>query len=351
MAQDQNIAFDPRWQAVLDRDPAADGRFFYAVRTTGVYCRPSCPSRQAKRANVEFFPTAQGAEAAGYRPCLRCHPNAATPAQANAALIAEACRIIEAADTPLDGAALAARIGLSRFHFQRQFKAVTGMTPRTYAAAHRAGRMRRELSGNASVTGAIYDAGFNSSSRFYAQSDAILGMSPSEYRKGGADVEIRFALAQCALGAILVAASDKGVCAISLGDRPEPLLTELQDMFPNARLIGGDTPFEAMVARVIGFVEAPQTGLDLPLDIRGTAFQQRVWQALRDIAPGETASYAQIAARIGAPSATRAVAGACAANKLAVVIPCHRVVRTDGALSGYRWGIERKRELLQREAG
>ena len=350
MAKDQNLPPDALWQAVLDRNPALDGQFCYGVRTTGVYCRPSCPSRRAKRENVTFFSDPDAAEAAGFRPCLRCHPRAQTPMQANAELIAAACRMIEDADAPLPTADLAARIGLSRFHFHRQFKAVTGMTPRAYAAAQRADRMRRGLQGHTSVTGAIYDAGFNSSSRFYATADQILGMAPDTYRKGGADSQIRFAIAQCALGAILVAASDRGICAISMGDAPQPLLTELQEMFPKARLIGGDAAFDLLVAQVVGLVEAPQIGLNLPLDIRGTAFQQRVWQALRDLRPGETASYADIARRIGAPDATRAVAGACAANRLAVAIPCHRVVRADGAISGYRWGVARKRALLQREA-
>ena len=351
MSQDQNLVPDTQWQAVLDRDAVADGRFVYAVRTTGVYCRPSCPSRRARRQNVSFYASPEAAEAAGFRPCLRCHPRGVSPTQANAALIAAACRMIAEAEMPLPTQALARRIGLSTFHFHRQFKAATGMTPRAYAQAHRAGRLRAGLPDSASVTHAIYDAGFNASSRFYAASDAILGMTPGAFRKGGAGQTIRFALGQCALGAILVAATDRGLCAISLGDAPEPLLAELQDRFPQARLIGGDAAFESMVAQVVAMVERPQDGLDLPLDIRGTAFQQRVWQALRQIPAGQTVSYAELAQRIGAPGAHRAVAGACAANILAVAIPCHRVVRTDGALSGYRWGVQRKRALLDREAG
>ncbi|MFT4012527.1 MAG: bifunctional DNA-binding transcriptional regulator/O6-methylguanine-DNA methyltransferase Ada [Paracoccus sp. (in: a-proteobacteria)] len=350
MDQDQSSGADPRWQAVVTRDEGADGSFVYAVRTTGVYCRPSCPSRHAKRRNVVFYALPEQAEAAGYRPCLRCHPRGQSPAQANAALIVAACRMIEAAETPPSTADLARRIGLSPYHFHRQFKSRTGMTPHAYAQAHRAGRLRAGLAQAESVTQAIYDAGFVSASRFYEQSAAILGMSPGEYRKGAADLPIRFALGQCALGAILVACSPRGVCAISLGDAPEPLLAEFQDRFPRAELIGGDPEFEALVAQVVGFVEAPGTGLDLPLDIRGTAFQERVWAALRQIPAGETVSYAQLAARIGAPQGHRAVAGACAANTLAVAIPCHRVVRSDGAISGYRWGVARKRELLAREA-
>ncbi|WP_287884544.1 MULTISPECIES: bifunctional DNA-binding transcriptional regulator/O6-methylguanine-DNA methyltransferase Ada [Paracoccus] len=340
---------DPRWQRVLARDAAADGSFVYAVRTTGVYCRPSCPSRRAKPQNVTLYASPDQAEAAGFRPCRRCNPRGASAAEANAALVAAACRLIEQAETPPTLQALAEAAGLSPFHFHRQFKAVTGLTPRAYAAAHRAGRLRARLAQGASVTGAIYEAGFNSSSRFYEGADGMLGMTPSAWRKGGAGAEIRFALGQCALGAILVAQSRRGICAIALGDDPEALLRDFQDRFPAATLIGGDAEFEALVARIVGFIEAPGIGLDLPLDIRGTAFQQRVWQALRQIPPGTTASYAEIARRIGEPQASRAVAQACAANPIAVAIPCHRVVRSDGALSGYRWGVARKRALLDRE--
>ena len=350
MHQDQNTALDPRWQTVLRRDRDADGSFVYAVRSTGVYCRPSCASRRAKPENVSFFPSPEAAEAQGFRPCLRCHPRGQSPAEANAALIAAACRMIEESEEAPSTEALAHRIGLSTFHFHRQFKALTGLTPRGYASAYRGGRLREALASGASVTAAIHEAGFGSASRFYETAESVIGMSPTAFRKGGAEAEIRFALAQCSLGAILVASTEKGLCAISLGDEPEPLLIELQNRFPQARLIGGDAAFEALVARVVAFVEAPGTGLDLPLDIRGTAFQQRVWQALRDIRAGETVSYAELAARIGDPKAVRAVAGACAANTLAVAIPCHRVVRSDGAISGYRWGVARKREILDREA-
>ncbi len=351
-ADPQSTERDPRWQSVLARDAAADGRFVYAVRTTGVYCRPSCPSRRARAENVRFYASGAEAEAAGFRPCRRCHPQGQSTAEANAALVAEACRLIEMSETPPALETLAARIGMSAHHFHRQFKAVTGLTPREWGAAHRARRLRAGLDdGQGSVTQAIYEAGYNSNSRFYERSDEVLGMTPTEYRQGGRDAEIRFALAQCSLGAILVAESARGICMIALDDAPEPLLRALQDRFPRARLIGGDAAFEARVARVIGFVETPRLGLDLPLDIRGTAFQQRVWQALRQIPAGETASYAEIAQRIGAPRAVRAVAQACAANQIAVAIPCHRVVRTDGTLSGYRWGVARKRALLAGEAG
>ncbi|HQW58718.1 MAG TPA: bifunctional DNA-binding transcriptional regulator/O6-methylguanine-DNA methyltransferase Ada [Thermomonas sp.] len=268
----------------------------------------------------------------------------------HAALIARACRRIEAAEQPPSLDDLAQDAGLSPFHFHRVFKAATGLTPKAYATAHRANAVRASLArGKASVTDAIFDAGFNANSRFYEHADAMLGMKPAQYRAGGADARIAFAIGQCSLGAILVARSARGVCAISLGDDPDALLGELQDRFPRAELIGGDAGFERLVAQVVGLIEQPNIGHELPLDIRGTAFQQRVWQALRQIPAGETASYAQIAQRIGSPKSVRAVAGACAANTLAVAIPCHRVVRSDGALSGYRWGVERKRELLSRE--
>jgi len=342
---------DPRWQAVIARDRAFDGEFVYSVRSTGVYCRPSCPARHAKPGNVAFHAGPAEAEAAGFRACKRCTPNEASLVEQHAAMMEKACRTIETADEPPALKALAASVGMSPFYFHRVFKAVTGLTPKAYAAAHRSRRAREQLlNGKASVTEAIYDAGFNSSGRFYATSNAVLGMTPTAFRAGGVDTDIRFAIAECSLGAILVAASDKGICAISLGDDAELLARELQDRFPNANLIGGDAEFEALVARVVGFVEAPQFGLDLPLDVRGTAFQQRVWQALRDIPAGETASYAEIAERIGSPKAVRAVAGACAANAIAVAIPCHRVIKNDGALSGYRWGVERKRALLAKEA-
>ncbi len=263
--------------------------------------------------------------------------------------MAEACRAIEAAEELPTLDRLAGQAGLSAFHFHRVFKAVTGLTPKDYASAHRGKRMRDELSGAESVTDALYGAGFNSSGRFYAAADKLLGMKPDAYRKGGADSRIRFAIGQCSLGAILVAQSERGICAILLGDDPEELIRDLEERFPNASLIGGDRDFEDLVAKVVGFVEAPNLGLDLPLDVRGTAFQERVWQALRDIPAGQTVSYSELAEKIGSPNAVRAVAGACAANKIAVAIPCHRVVRRDGDLSGYRWGVERKSALLARE--
>ena len=344
------VTDDERWAAVVRRDPAADGRFYYSVSTTGVYCRPTCAARLARREHVRFHLTCAEAEGAGFRPCKRCRPNEAPLAERQASVVARACRLIEAAEESPGLDALAAAAGLSRFHFHRVFKAVTGLTPKAYAAAHRANRVRDELTRSPTVTDAIYGAGFNSNGRFYATSSKVLGMTPTDFRAGAPGASIRFAVGECSLGSILVAASDKGICAILLGDDPDALARDLQDRFPKARLIGGDPGFERWVAEVVGFVEAPQLGLALPLDVRGTAFQQRVWRALSEIAPGSRASYAEIAGRIGAPKAVRAVAKACAANPLAVAIPCHRVVRHDGALSGYRWGVERKRALLAREA-
>jgi AraC family transcriptional regulator, regulatory protein of adaptative response / methylated-DNA-[protein]-cysteine methyltransferase len=264
--------------------------------------------------------------------------------------VTRACRRIETAEAAPSLEALAEAAGMSPFHFHRVFRALTGLTPRGYAIAQRDSRVRRELERSNTVTQAIYESGYNSNGRFYAKSDAVLGMTPTVYRAGGATAEIRFAIGECSLGSILVARSDRGVCAIMLGDDPGVLARDLQERFPRAELIGGDAEFEELVAKVVGFVEAPGLGPDLPLDVRGTAFQQRVWQALREIPAGRTATYSEIAGRIGAPRAVRAVAGACAANALAVAIPCHRVVRTDGSLSGYRWGVERKRALLERES-
>ena len=340
---------DWRWLAVTQRDKAADGTFYYAVRTTGVYCRPSCPSRQARRENVAFYDSGAQAEQAGFRACKRCKPNEAALGERQAQAIATVCRAIEQAEDLPSLDELAQIAGMSRFHFHRVFKEKTGVTPKAYAAAQRAQRLRAGLAQSGSVTNAMYDAGFNSSGHFYAESSGRLGMTPSAYRAGGSGTQIRFAVAQCWLGAILVATTEKGVCAITLGDDPDRLVRDLQDQFPQAELIGGDATFEKLVAKVIGFIESPQGDLNLPLDVRGTAFQQRVWQALRDIPAGQRVTYSDIAGRIGSPTAVRAVASACASNAIAVLIPCHRVVRMDGSLSGYRWGVERKQALLARE--
>jgi AraC family transcriptional regulator, regulatory protein of adaptative response / methylated-DNA-[protein]-cysteine methyltransferase len=343
-------AHDPRWASVVARDPKADGTFYYSVQTTGVYCRPSCAARLARPEHVRFHATCEDAENAGFRPCKRCTPHQASLIERHAANVTAACRIIEASE-PVPGLEdLASRVGVSPSHFHRVFKHVTGLTPRAYAAAHRATRLRQALGRRATVTAAIFDAGYHANSRFYETSHAVLGMTPTTYRAGGANTDIRFAIGACALGSILVATSARGVCAILLGDDPDALARQLQDQFPRAQLLGGDAAFEALVATVVGCVDAPGIALDLPLDVRGTAFQQRVWQALREIPAGDTASYGAIAHRVGAPQAGRAVAQACAANALAVAIPCPRVVRNDGGLSGYRWGVERKRALLGKEA-
>ena len=342
---------EERWAAVQARDARADGQFVYAVRTTGVYCQPSSTARLPKRENVVFFASAAAAEAAGYRASRRARGDAGSAAAGRAALVARACRLIESSETPPSLDELALEMGMSPFHFHRLFKAEIGLTPKAYGSAYRARKLREELSSaDTSITTAIYDSGFNSNSRFYEASEQLLGMRARDYRAGGSGATIRFAVGQCALGAILVAQSQRGICAILLGDDPDRLVRDLQDQFPKAELIGSDGQFEQLIAQVVGFIEAPAMGLHLPLDVQGTAFQERVWRALREIPPGTTASYTDIAVRIGAPKAVRAVAKACATNHIAVAIPCHRVVRRDDDLAGYRWGVERKRELLRREA-
>jgi AraC family transcriptional regulator of adaptative response/methylated-DNA-[protein]-cysteine methyltransferase len=341
---------DPRWSRIVARDKTADGHLWYSVSTTGVYCRPSCPSRVANPKNVQLHDSLESAKATGFRPCKRCKPDGVSIEAENAVLVARACRLIEESEDELSLEALADAIGRSPSYFHRKFKAITGLTPKAYATGHRAKKIRQGLASGNTVTETIYDAGFNSSGRFYEKSTDMLGMTPSRYRAGGTDEEIRFAVGQTSLGAILVASSSKGVAAILLGDDPDELVRDLQDRFPKAHLIGADRDYEDLISRVVGLVETPGTGLNLPLDVRGTAFQQRVWQALQEVPIGETVSYAEIARRIGSPRAVRAVASACAANNLAVAIPCHRVVRMDGSLSGYAWGVERKREIIRREA-
>ncbi len=340
---------DARWGAVLARDAAFDGHFYYSVETTGIYCRPSCAARRPKRGHVRFHHTAEDAEAAGFRPCKRCKPNAPSLAEAHASMVADACRLIEAAEDAPKLDELARQVGLSRYHFHRIFKSVLGVTPKAYAIAHRNKRVRAALAKPQSVTEAIYDAGFSSNGRFYATSSETLGMTPSQFRSGGANAEIKFAVGESSLGLVLVASSDKGVCAIFFGDDPDGLAHDLRTWFPNARLVAGDPAFEQLTSTVVAFIEDPTIGFDLPLDIRGTAFQHRVWNALRQIPVGSTASYAEIAKIIGAPQSTRAVARACGSNKISVAIPCHRVIGSDGSLTGYRGGIERKRALLAKE--
>ena len=346
----QSYASDEaRLVAVRGRDASADGRFVYSVATTGVYCRPSCAARPARRENIAFHADGAAARDAGFRPCRRCRPDEPPLAARHAAAVAVACRALDEGEEAPSLTALAKMVGMSPYHFHRVFKAATGVTPKAYASARRAARLRAGLEGGERVTDAIFDAGYGSSSRFYEHAGERLGMTPAAFRDGGRDVVLRFAVGRCSLGAVIVAASERGIAAIEFGDDPQHLVEGLQDRFPKATLIGGDADFEELVARVVGFVEAPTSGLDLPLDVRGTAFQERVWRALRAIPAGTTATYTDVAATIGMPKAVRAVAQACAANPAAVAIPCHRVVRTDGSLSGYRWGIERKRALLERE--
>lgn len=349
-AERGTLTENDRREAIHARDKTADGSFVYAVRTTGVYCRPSCGSRPARPENVVFYDTTRAAQAAGYRACKRCRPDEPDEIDRSAALVARACAAIAAAEEAptLDG--LSEALGVSASHLHRTFKAAMGITPKAYLDAERARRMRGSLEAGSSVTAAIYDAGYGSSSRFYERAQDRLGMTPSAWRRGAEGVAIRFAVGQCSLGAVLVAATERGVCAIEFGDDPGELVRGLQDRFAKARLIGGDEGFERLVAEVVGAVEDPRKASNLPLDVRGTAFQERVWQALRAIPFGRTASYAEIAAAIGAPASVRAVAQACGANPAAVAIPCHRVVRTDGALGGYRWGVARKEALLAREA-
>jgi len=344
-----SVANDPRWTRIVARDRTADGQFWYSIATTGVYCRPSCPSRTANPKNVQLHDTLRQAKATGFRACKRCNPDGVPAEHDNAAIVARACRLIEQSEREPSLADLARAASRSTSRFHRLFKSVTGLTPKAYASARRATKVRQSLAHGNSVTATIYGSGFNSSGRFYEKATGMLGMTPSQYRSGGCNEDIRFAVGETSLGAILVASSSKGVVSILLGSDPEKLIHDLQDRFPHARLIGADRSYETVIARVVGFVEAPRIGFDLPLDVRGTAFQQRVWQALQQIQIGRTVSYADIARNIGAPKAVRAVARACAANHLAVAIPCHRVVRNDGSLSGYAWGVERKRKLLKRE--
>ena len=347
---ERNAAFtgdDSRLAAVRRRDPAADECFLYSVATTGVYCRPSCAARPALRHNVAFHATRADAERAGFRACKRCRPDLPRRAEREAAMVASACRAIEAAEEAPALADLARDAGVSPHHFHRVFSRIAGVTPKAYFGAQRHARVRSSLAAGESVTSALYDAGFSSSGRFYAEADAMLGMTPSSYRAGAPGELLSVATGDCSLGKVLVAATERGVCAILLGDDAGALAADLRDRFPRARFADGDA---ATLARVIALIDRPRAGdASLPLDIRGTAFQRRVWEALRAIPAGETRTYTQVAAQLRAPSAVRAVAGACAANKLAVAVPCHRVVASTGALAGYRWGVARKRALLDRE--
>ena len=338
-----------RWQAVCERDARADGQFVFAVLTTGVCCRPTCRSRRALRENVRFYPDVATAQAEGFRPCKRCQPEKSDPQQQKVEKVAAACRLLEQ-ETPMTLEALARQAALSPFHFHRLFKSVTGMPPNAWQQAWRARRLREALGQGEKITDAALSAGFPDNSSYYQQADAALGMTARQFRRGGEDLDITWVCDDGPLGRCLVAESKRGVCAVLPGESDALLYAELASLFPNARLHPGDEAFRQRVEQVFSHLDDHRQPFSLPLDLRGTAFQLQVWQALRQIPAGETRSYRQVAQSIGRPRAVRAVASACAANKLALVIPCHRVVREDGALSGYRWGTARKALLLAREA-
>ncbi|WP_420428984.1 bifunctional DNA-binding transcriptional regulator/O6-methylguanine-DNA methyltransferase Ada [Kordiimonas sp.] len=350
-ADGKYLTDEEKWQAVLRRDKTADGQFFFSVATTGVFCRPSCGARQPRRENVDFHTSPLDAETAGFRACKRCKPTETPTWHERTDLVAKACRFIEESETAPPLAEVAAHIGLSPYHFHRVFKEVTGVTPKAYATSHRTKNVKGSLKESRTVTEAIYDAGYNANSRFYENAQGMLGMTPKEYRAGGSGKTIRYAIAACSLGFVLVGATDRGICTIQLGDDHAGLEAALMSEFPGAVLEEASTELKAWVGTAIAMIEdgksAPAT---LPLDIRGTAFQQRVWAVLREIPSGETKSYKDVAEAIGSPEAVRAVARACASNRIAVAIPCHRVVRSNGGISGYRWGVERKRVLLEKES-
>lgn len=338
------------WQAVVSRDSQYDGQFVFAVRSTGVYCRPSCPARRPRREHVQFFDQPAQAEAAGFRPCLRCHPEQATRPEPHLALVQAICRAIDDHDDrPPTLEELGRQFGMSPYHLQRTFKRVVGVTPKQYAAAQRAARLKKHLKEKTTVTEAIYEAGYPSSSSAYGEASGQLGMTPATYRRGGPATTITYAITPCPLGYLLVAATRQGICAVRLGDAEAELAATLADEFPAAQVERGDGDLDQWVASLLNYLSGMQPHLDLPLDVRATAFQRRVWSALQQIPYGSTRSYSEVAQAIGQPTATRVVARACATNPVAMVVPCHRVVREDGGLGGYRWGIERKKALLALE--
>src|SRR5216684_3121893 len=338
---------DARWRAVLDRDARQDGKFFYAVSSTGVFCRPTCPSRRPRRGGVVFFATAVEAERAGFRACLRCRP---LEGDRRAMLAEKLCRYIEThADEPLTLAVLADQAGVTQFHLQRTFKRVMGVTPREYAAACRMRALKKNLRAGQSVTQALFAAGYGSTSRLYERSRSRLGMTPATYGRKGRGARIRYAITNSALGKVLLAATDQGVCCLQFGDAERDLVTALRREFAEAVLFRDEPALRPWLTSVTRYLHGAQPNLSLPLDVRATAFQRRVWQHLQTIPPGATQSYAQVAAAVGQPIATPAVARACASNVVAVAIPCHRVIRQDGTLGGYRGGLERKHKLLLQE--
>jgi AraC family transcriptional regulator of adaptative response/methylated-DNA-[protein]-cysteine methyltransferase len=338
-----------RLAAVRRRDPQADGQFYYAVITTGVYCRPSCAARPARSENVRFYPTRGDAVHAGFRACKRCKPDRESATEDRDRILALVRERLETADAPVSLAELAETAQWSPYHLHRLFKKHVGMTPREYAAALRLQRVGSELRDGASVTQAIYGAGYSSSSRFYEAGSGALGVTPRAMRKGGAGVSMRSVIRRCSLGKVLIAATSRGVCLIAFGDTKAELDAALRERFPEAELQPSDAQLAQLADRVVAMIDGSELAPDLPLDLVGTAFQQRVWRALREIPAGETRSYSEIAKRVGSPAAVRAVGSACGKNPVAVVVPCHRVVRGDGELGGYRWGLDRKRALLERE--
>ncbi len=340
---------DRRWNAIVAREQAADECFYYAVKTTGIFCRPSCSSKVPNRINVEYFISSQEAKTSGYLPCKKCRPTGTTVKDEAEEKIIRACRIIEKSNTVPKLIDLAKEVELSPYHFHRLFKKFVGVTPKQYASHHRSRRLSNSLKSSDSITEAFYEAGYSSSSGVYNKNQDQLSMKPKEYRAGGAGITIHYGVAECFLGWIIVAATDRGICAIDFGDDPTNLPRQLQDRFPQAKVTKAGPGFTRLIEKVVDFIKAPRDNFDIPLDIQGTAFQQQVWSILRQIEPGQTMSYTEVAEKIGNPNAVRAVAAACASNKLAVVIPCHRVISKDGKLSGYRWGVERKKMLIDNE--
>jgi AraC family transcriptional regulator of adaptative response/methylated-DNA-[protein]-cysteine methyltransferase len=340
------------WQAVLARDARFDGQFVFAVSSTGVYCRPSCPSRRAQRERVRFFDLPEAAEQAGFRACLRCQPQRARVLDPQIELVQRVCRLVDSSDSEtLKLAELAAHAGVSVFHLQRTFKRIMGISPRQYLAARRIGSFKELVRKGDSVTSALYESGFNSSSRLYEHAAEELGMTPATYGRGGRGVNVAYTIVDSSLGRLLVATTERGICAVRMADSDAALEKDLREEFPHAQIKRDDSLLREPVQKILNHLDYNEPQLDLPLDIRATAFQRQVWEKLRAIPYGETVSYGEVARALGKPGAVRAVGRACATNPVALVIPCHRVVREDEDLGGYRWGLERKKKLLERERG